>query len=290
MRTLVVLAVASLVAAALGPTVHGDAFPVIVVDDRGQEVVIPSEPQRIVAIGALYAQIVVDLGAVGRLVGVADSPENPPEADGIASVGASFAPSVEVIVSLAPDLVLGASDWSGDRAALESVGIVVLSTPLLTSVGDVLSTVRTLGEALGAAQAAAQIIGSIAEEIVRIEAEALGAEPVRAAFLYPATPGDPPYAAGGDSIESELLFRAGAVNVFAGLSGFPQVSLESIIARDPEIIFTADSQVETLLGTAALGGVSAVRDGLVVGVKAADATSTRVAALLRTMVDALLGR
>jgi iron complex transport system substrate-binding protein len=265
------------------------AFPVTVVDDRGAAIAIPGIPQRIVAIGALYAQIVVDLGAHDRLVGIADSPENPPETAGAASVGPVFSPSVEIVLSLSPDLVLGASDWNGDREALESVGVTVLSTPLLTSVADLFETIRTLGTALGALDAAERLIGSVAEEIVRIEANTLGADRPRAVFLYPSTTVDPPYTAGSGSIENELLSRAGAINVFSDVDGFPQVSLESIIARDPEVIFTAESQVDTVLAMTSIASVSAVRNGRVIGVRAVDATSTRVAELLRTMAEALHG-
>jgi ABC-type Fe3+-hydroxamate transport system substrate-binding protein len=264
-------------------------FPVTVRDDRGIDIVIPGSPQRIVALGALYAQIVVDLGATDRLVGIADSPENPPEVAGIPSVGPTYAPSVEVIVSLDPDLVLGATDWNGDRAALEGAGLLVLTTPLLASVGDILDSVRTVGAALGEDEGALREAGAIAEAIVRIESEAFGADPLRAAFLYPSTPDDAPYAAGGGSIEGELLYRAGTRNIFADLAGFPQVSMEAILARDPEIIFVAETQVSILLAMTALESVSAVRNGLVVGIRASDAASTRVAEVLRAMVDAIHG-
>lgn len=282
-----VFAVAACAAVTL-PTLS-QGFPATVRDDRGTDIVVPDSPQRIVAVGALYAQIVVDLGAADRLVGVADSPENPPELSTVPSVGPTYAPSVEVIVSLDPDLVLGATDWNGDRAALEGAGLVVLTTPFLSSVGDILDAVRTLGAALGCNEAAQREAGAIAEAIVRVESEAFGADPLRAAFLYPSTADDPPYAAGGGSIESELLYRAGTRNVFADLDGFPQVSVEAIIERDPEVIFAAEAQVSILLAMAALEDVSAVRNGRVIGIRASDAASTHVAEVLRTMVDALHG-
>jgi ABC-type Fe3+-hydroxamate transport system substrate-binding protein len=128
---------------------------------------------------------------------------------------------------------------------------------------------------------------SLAEEIVRIESIALGGTSLRAAFLFMYEADTPPYAAGAGTIEGELLYRAGATNVFADVAGFPQVSLESVLERDPEIIFTSPFQVSFILDSETLGGVSAVRDERVIGVAAADATSTGIAELLRTMVDAL---
>jgi len=271
----------------LGFAVGAQSFPAIVVDDRGREITLDTAPERIVVVGAMYAQIVVDLGAADRVVGIADSPENPPELHEVTRVGASFAPSVELILALAPDLVLGVTDWSGDRETLERVGITVLSTPLVTGVADVLDAIRTLGTAIGQATAAAEIVCGLAETIVRIEGAAFGATPLRAAFLYMAEANTPPYAAGSGTVEGELVYRSGNLNVFADVPGFPQVSLESVLERDPQIVFTSPTHVDFILASASLAAVSAVRDRRVVGVNAADATSTRVAELLRLMVDAL---
>jgi len=263
------------------------AFPVTAVDDRGQEITIDAAPQRIVAVGALYAQILVDVGAVGRLVAVADSADNPPEVSGLPSVGPAFSPSVEAILGLDPDLVLGPTDWGGERPALESAGVTVLSTPWITSTSSIFDAVRTVGAAVGEALAADLLVGGIAEEILEAEIEVLGAEAVPTAFLYASSPTDPPYAAGSDAIEHELIVRAGGTNVFSELQWAPQVSFEEIIARDPHVIFTASSQVENVLGSVFLQSVTAVAEGRVYGINASLVTSTRVAAAFRLILDGL---
>jgi len=264
-------------------------FPVSVTDDRGVTLLVDAPPARIVAVGALYAEIVVGLGALDRLIAVADSPDNPAETHELPSVGPSYAPSVEAIVALEPDLVLGATDWGGERAALEAVGILVLTTPILTGVPDIFDAIDTVGTAIGAHHAGAALIGHLADEIVRSEGLVLDLPDVTAAFLYASTPDDPPYAAGSGAIEHELILRAGGVNVFADIHGFPQVSFEAILATDPSVIFTAPSQVANLSGHPLLQGVAAVRDGRVVGIRGSDVTSTRVVEALRAMIEALHG-
>ena len=257
---------------------------VVVVDDRGESIVIEQVPQRIVAIGAFYAQVVVDLAAVSRLVGVADSPENPAEADGLPSVGPSYAPSVETILSLEPELVLGATDWGGERPALEAAGILVLTTPLMTSIPDVLSTIRTIGSAIGSANEADTLIGDIAEAVVSLESSVLGIPNVRCAFLYPPSLGTPPYVAGAGTIENELILRAGGGNVFCDVTGFPQVNFEDLLSRDPEIIFTAPSQVAYITDDPLLQEMAAVRSGRVFGIEAGRAASSALAYVLTEMV------
>ncbi|MGB2982815.1 MAG: ABC transporter substrate-binding protein, partial [Candidatus Bipolaricaulia bacterium] len=239
-------------------------FPVIVVDDRGVEITVESRPERIVAVNALYAEIVVDLGALDRLIAVADSPDNPEVTSGLPSVGLAVAPNVELIVGLEPDLVLGANDWGGERPALEAAGITVLTTPWLASVPDIFAAIETIAAAIGSDAEGAAFIGRIAREIVGAEALVLGLPKVTAAFLYAGSPGDLPFASGAEAIESELILRAGGANVFADIES-AQVSFESILEKDPDVIFTAPSQVANLTGHPFLQGVSAVRNGRVVG-------------------------
>ena len=267
-----------------GVLVSAAQYPVTVTDDRGQEITIRSQPNRIIVAGIpLYTEIISDLGALDRLIAVSKSPDNPPEVASLPTVGPSFSPNVEVILSLKPDLVLGAGDWGGVRSKLESAGIIVLTTPLISSIPDIFSTIRTVGIALGLKERAEALIGHIAEEIVTIEATTLAEKPVKAAFLYASVPNEPPYAAGSGAIENELILRAGGKNVFSDVQGFPQVSLEEIVVRDPQVIFTDPSQIKNITNNSALQGVSAVKNGRVYGIKASYVTSTKVAEVLKTM-------
>ena len=284
-RTFVMVGLAATLA--LGLIWPAYAFPITVTDDRGREITIDSLPERIVAIAALYAEIVVDLGAIDRLIAVAESPDNPTAVADHPSVGPTYAPSIELILSTEPDLVLGATDWGGERPALEAAGITVLTMPWLTSVAAIFETIRAVGTAIGADEESVLLVGRIAAEIVEAEAAVLGSQAVPAAFLYASTPNDPPYTAGSGAIENELILRAGGTNVFADVEGFPQVGFEEIIARDPQVIFTAPSQIENITGNPLLLGVSAVANGKVFGIRASVVASTRVAEALRAMIEAL---
>lgn len=287
-RTDVLTCLLILVAVLSTSSFASESFPISVIDDRGETIVIDERPERIIAVNALYAEIVVDLGALDRLIAIADSPDNPDVTSGLPSVGLAAAPNVEVIVGLEPDLVLGATDWGGERPALEAAGITVLTTPWLGSVPDIFAAIETIAAAIDSISEGAKLVGRIAREIVEAEALVLDAPEIRAAFLYAGTPGDPPYAAGTGAIENELILRAGGTNVFADIES-AQVSFESILEKDPAVIFTAPSQVENLIANPLLQGVSAIRDGRVVGIRASVIASTQVSQGLRVMIEALHG-
>lgn len=272
----------------IGVAGFAQQYPVTVVDDRGLEITIESQPNRIIVAGIpLYTEILMDIGALNRVIAVAESPDNPPEVGDLETVGPSFSPNVEVILSLEPDLVLGAGDWGGERAKLESAGITVLTTPLITGIPDIFATIRTVGTAIGLREEAEVLIARIAEEIVTIESRVLDEEPLKTAFLYASMPDAPPYAAGSGAIESELILRAGGENIFADLTGFPQVNLEEIVSRDPEVLFTDPSQVVNITDNPLLKGVSAVKNGRVYGINASQLLSTKVAEVLKMMSEFL---
>ncbi len=274
---------ASLLVCVLGAGAVG--FPVIVHDDRGMEIEFSAPPERVVVLSALYGEILVDLGAAELIVGVADSPDNPGELRDLPAVGPSFSPSVENIIALQPDLVLGA--WGDVRARLEDAGFRVLTAGqeggFIAAISDIFATIRTVGTAVGRGHLANTLVGEIATEIVLVESAVLERERVAAAFLFMGAPDTPPYAIGRASVENELLLRAGGENVFADVLGFPQVSLEEVLARDPEVIFTDPTQVENVMESRQLREVTAIREGRVYEIGAAETTSTRVARALREL-------
>lgn len=259
----------------------------IVVDDRGQEIQVPDPVRRVVVAGTpLYTEVLVDLSATGVLVGITDSSENPPEVAQIPSVGPSFpSPNVELIVALQPDVVFGAVFDVRDQ--LEAVGLTVI-TPVgfIANIADLFALIRVVGLVVDRALAAELLVGQISEEIVIVEGVVAQETPKRAAFLF-ASADNPPFASGKGSLEGELLARAGAQNVFSDVAGGNVVSFEEIIERDPEVIFTALTQVENITNNPLLAAVTAVKQGQVFGINASSLTSTRVGEALRTMAQLL---
>jgi ABC-type Fe3+-hydroxamate transport system substrate-binding protein len=70
---------------------------------------------------------------------------------------------------------------------------------------------------------------------------------------------------GGGSYLSELLDVAGATNVFGDLTApSPQVSLEEIARRDPDVVLAGPNAAAKLRRDAAWQSVRAVREGRVV--------------------------
>ncbi len=266
-------------------------YPVKVTDDRGKEITIPKRPERIVVAGTpLYTEILIDLGALNRIVGVAESADNPKEVANIPRVGPVFNPNVEAILALKPDVVFGAI--GAVRDTLERAGLIVVSlgkvgTGAIDSVTEIFRTIRSVNLVIeGDTKRADTLIGRIAEDIVVTEGTVLDRFKPTVAILYP-TGEQPPFAAGRGTPENEIVLRAGGINVFPDVADYKQVSFEEIVKRDPSVIFTDPLLIPLITQHRVLQQVKAVREGKVYGIGASQWVSSRIAQTIKTVADLL---
>jgi len=87
-------------------------------DEVGRTVEVPDHPHRVVCLIPSVVDIVYSLGAAADVVAISDFTKYPKEALQKPSIGLPLNPSIETIVALHPDLVLG----SGDLNTLEFAG------------------------------------------------------------------------------------------------------------------------------------------------------------------------
>jgi len=247
-------------------------------------------PQRIVVAGIpLYSEILISLGLADRIVGVADSPDNPPDVAHLPRVGTAWLPSLEAIVALSPDLVLGASPLVQDQLA--ALGVANLSgggeEMWISDLGEVLDTIVLVGQALGVATEAEALAGRLARAILAVEAKVLGGERPRAVILYLYDPTGVPWVAGRGTPEDELLSRAGGVNAFRHLDGYVQIGIEALLAQDLAVVFVGTGQRENLTRHVTLSALTAVQAGRVFEIAASHIVSTRVVEVLTSVARTL---
>ena len=266
-------------------------YPVSVLDERSKAITLAEQPERLVTILPLYAEIILDLEAGDRIVGTADSPDNPPEAASLPKVGTVFNPSVERILALEPDLVLGAFDPV--RQTLEDAGLVVYlgGKPggTIDRITEIFKLIRNVGLLMwGDVEKADRLIGRLAEEIVAIEEKVLDRPTVTVAILYRGSLESLPFAPGPGSPEHEIVARAGGIDVFSDITPFGgEISIEALLQRDPEVILTDPSQISFITNDGRLKELQAVQSGKVFSVKASQWISSRVSQTLQTVAQLL---
>jgi len=240
-----------------------------VVDDLGRQLALPAPAARVVSMVPSHTEALCALGACDRLVG-RDALSNTPEVAGLPALGTAFAPDLEGLVALDPDLVL-VDEYSGLAAALAPLGLAVYAgTP--QRLEELRPYLAALGALLGLEAAASALADDLDQGLDEVRRAVAGLpRPTVFVELDPS-----PYAAGPDSWIGALVTAAGGLHVVTREMGdFPLVAPEFVVAADPEVIVLLDAPygitAADVAGRPGWSGVRAVRDGRVVGVDAAAA-------------------
>jgi iron complex transport system substrate-binding protein len=230
----------SLVAVAMG--CNGGFEPGTYTDDLGRGVTIGEVPQRIVCFGPSITEVVFALGLGEKVVGVDDYSDYPAEALDLPKVGSSFAPSLESLVGLSPDLVL-TLEHEQFNSELETMGInYFVWSP--QDIDGILANIETLGAITDSVAEAEVLVDDMTERIDDVVGRVAGAEPVSVFFIIDATDPTLPWTAGPGSFIDALITMAGGVNVAHDAPvEWAQFSIEEVVSADPDVII-----VQTMFG------------------------------------------
>jgi iron complex transport system substrate-binding protein len=222
-----------------------------VIDDAGRAVRLAAPATRIISLIPAQTEVVAALGGVERLLARTRWDTDPRLAH-LPSLGDALTPSVEWIVAQQPDLVIAWTDGDARTTVqrLSETGVTVYSSRV-ESLVEIAAMITRIGVLLGRATAADSLVASLDAQLDSVRSAVAGRP--RPAVLY-LIDEDPAMAAGARTFVGELVDVAGGRNVFADLPQFyPQVSVEEILRREPEIII----RPTTHPGTARLAALRA---------------------------------
>jgi iron complex transport system substrate-binding protein len=208
-----------------------------VFDDLGRLVAINGTPQRIISLSPSNTEILFALGLGDKIVGVTDWCDYPPEALGKEKVGGYINPDVEKIVALNPDLILVAYGTPMEVINnLVGLGLTVFGIKT-TDLDDLLNDIRRIGEITDKEVEALALTSEMASRIQAVtnQTEELEQRPRVFYIVWH----DPLWTAGSGTFIHELIEKAGGVNICGNLTGYPTISIEEVIARNPEVIITS---------------------------------------------------
>lgn len=208
-----------------------------------------AEPRRIVSLVPSLTELVDWLGAGDRLVGRTTFCTEPPTIAARApAVGGTKNPKIDRIVALGPDLVIANKEENRreDVEALRAAGLPVLVTDPNT-VDEAVVMVEELGALLGCGERAAGLASETRVELVASPA-------ARGRRVFVAVWHSPLLGLGSDTYGHNLLERAGARNVLAGRTRYPEVSMGEIEALQPDLILLPDEPFPFAAEHAALYG------------------------------------
>jgi len=230
-RNLLLVATAALLAS---------AFPVTLTDALKRPVRVSQPPQRIISLAPSVTEMLFALGLGPRVVGVTDYCDYPPEAPKREHIGGIVNPSLERVVALHADLVVGVRiNPTSVFAQLDRARVVNFALNPLDIAG-VLSDLHTLGRLTGAQREADDLIADLKSRLdeVRWKLDALSeAERPRVLFVSSCAPQI--WTAGSETWVDDVIRRAGGRNLAADRKDFHTITMETLLRRQPEVIILA---------------------------------------------------
>ena len=195
--------------------------------------------ERVVSLAPSLSEILLELGAADLLVGVLDGGERPVALANVPSVGHYGQLDMERLLSLKPDLILL---WPGSVGPAQREQLQRLNIPVYVAephnLEQLATQVLTIAEQLGRANAGRPLAAQLRQRLAELRQRYQRAQPLR---VFYQVWNQPLYTVGGGQIISDALSVCGARNVFDDLKlPAPQVSIESVLQRDPEMILVGD--------------------------------------------------
>jgi iron complex transport system substrate-binding protein len=214
-------------------------------DEMGRKVVVPDHPHRVICLMPTVTDTVFALGAGDDVVAISDYTKYPAAALKKPSVGDLIKPSIETILSLHPDLVIGMQPKGPMEVTdqLERAGIpIFLVSP--HGIAGIFQSIESVGMALNRTQQADALVHSLKQRVdaVRARTKDLPAPRVFMPIWY-----DPITTIGKNAFITEVIEAAGGRSVTDDLtSEWPQISMEVVLERAPDALLLVRGGKTTL--------------------------------------------
>jgi len=237
-------------------------------DGLGRNVTLHEPAQRIVSLAPSNTEILFAIGAGKQVVGRDQLSDFPEEAKTVNDIGSTFdALNTEAIVAQKPDLVLAAEINTPEQVKqLENLGLTVYYLKNPTTLEGMYDNLMLVAQMTGHTDEAARLIESLK---ARVDAVDKKIAPLSSRFsvFYELDGTDPakPYTAGKETFITQLIDRAGGHNIASDLEGYPQMSLEQVVAADPAFVILGDARYgvtpESIAQRPGWENLSAVKNG-----------------------------
>jgi iron complex transport system substrate-binding protein len=244
---------------------------VVISDDLGQNLKIQTTARRIVSLAPHLSELLFAAGAGATLVGTAAYSDFPEKVKMVPRIGDSNAIDIERVVALKPDVVLAwrSGNPPGIVTKLEQLGLRVFVTEP-TTMEAIADQIELLGRIAGTEDTAAKAAAHLRGDIAELRHEYQNRRPVSVFFQVWHTP---LMTVNGKQVISEVIHLCGGRNIFANMKVLvPRVSLESVMAANPEAIVTASDKPPAIALADWLSRkqLRAVRDGNIIVIPSDD--------------------
>ncbi|HHV65522.1 MAG TPA: ABC transporter substrate-binding protein [Peptococcaceae bacterium] len=218
------------------------AYPLIVRDHSGAEIIILNKPKRIISLLPSSTEILFALGQENNLIAVTKYDNYPADIQdrGYYLFEDALNPNPDKILELQPDLVIIGSVSGETLRKLRNLDIPVISfNP--QSIEETYDTIRSIGYITDSSKKAALILEKMISKENEIKQIVATIEEHNKPRVWLEASADL-YTAGKNTFMNELITKAGGINITSDLEGWGRYKSEDIIAKNPQVILVTYGQ------------------------------------------------
>ena len=212
-------------------------------DFLNRKVTINYPPKRIISIAPSITEVLFAIGLDEEIVGVTEFCDYPPKAKVKTKVGGYYNPSLEMIVSLKPDLVIAAADGPNESHIKK---LTSLDVPCFVikprTVDEIIEAMNTLAEVTSKEATAKNTIAKIKERVDQVDKRVKSIPMEKKLKVFYALDHSNLWTTGKNTFVNDLIVRAGGINIASDSNGWFKYSLESLILKNPDVIITGRAE------------------------------------------------
>lgn len=208
-------------------------------NSKKEESIIENNSIRVITLSPHLAEMLFNLGALNTLVGVSAYTDFPEELENLPNIGDAFVLDIEKITILEPDIIL-AWESGTPRNIVDELVNLGFKVKIIKSktLEDIASSILLLGDVVGKKNEAKKIANEFKTSIKYLKDTFQKKKKLKVFFQIDEKP---IFTIGGSHFISELINICGGINIFSDVKQTaPSISEESVVSRDPEVIFSRD--------------------------------------------------
>jgi iron complex transport system substrate-binding protein len=213
----------------------------LLIDEIGRKVEVPHSAKRIVSMAPSITEILFALGLNEEIVGVTDFCDYPEAALTKPRIGGFVNPSIEMIVSLKPDLIIATRDGNR-KETIQRLNDLGFSVYVVNPKGfdGVMKTIQNIGEVVGRRDEERKIVTAMRTKRENILALTQSLPKPRVFFQV----GEAPIiTVGRETLANDLIRLAGGRSISENEAiNYPHYSIETIMFKAPEVIIISSME------------------------------------------------
>ncbi len=232
-------------------SIDSSTYPLSVKDVRGLTIHIPVRPKRVISFAPSITEIIYAMSGEKNLIANTEYCNYPEDAKLKAKVGGISNPEIEKLISLKPDLVL-----SSTLTPLDAVKqIELLKIPIVvfnhSSLNQIFNDIDVISKIIGYSDYGKDLLSDLKNRRKSLNekfSDNTDIDKIKTLVLF-GTNGL--FSCGKGSYINEIIDLAGGVNVAQSInSPWPQISFESILNWNPDVIFVTSTESQNISASA----------------------------------------